>query len=116
MGTLLGTPQRQRHHHEHLPVFLLSHRFCPCRNCGRGSSCRCCWQCCPLPCPCSCPHCQDPPRCSASLQEHPYLRNPGYLWTRPYSPDCSPANCPRDPHSHRPGCLPGCCHPCPRCC
>merc|ERR1711881_618083 len=78
MGTLLGTPQRQR-----LP---------PAR-----------------------PHCQDPPRCPAHLQERPHLRNPGHHWTSPYSPDRPPANCPRDPHPHRPGCLPGCCHPRPRC-
>merc|ERR1711982_10716 len=45
----------------------------------------------------------------------PHLRNPAHHWTSPHPPDCPPANCPRDPHPHSPGCFPGCCHPCPRC-
>merc|ERR1712013_519643 len=65
--------------------------------------------------PPACPHCQDPPRCPAHLQERPHLRNPAHYWTSPHPPDCPPANCPRDPHPHSPGCFPGCCHPCPRC-
>merc|ERR1712106_987629 len=52
----------------------------------------------------------------AHLQEHPYLRNPGYQRTRPYPPDCPPANCSRNPHPHRSGCFPGCGHPSSRCC
>merc|ERR1712013_326854 len=28
-----------------------------------------------------------------------------------HPPDCPPANCPRDPHPHSPGCV-----PCPSCC
>merc|ERR1711962_218934 len=63
----------------------------------------------------ACPHCQDPPRSPAHLQERPHLRNPAHHWTCPHPPDCPPANCPRDPHPHCPGCVPGCCHPSPRC-
>merc|ERR1712212_514714 len=48
-----------------------------------------------------CPHCQNPPRCPAHLQERPHLRNPAHHRT------C--------PHPHCPGCFPGCCHPSPRC-
>merc|ERR1711962_1127001 len=59
----------------------------------------------------ACPHCQDPPRSPAHLQERPHLRNPAHHWTCPHPPDCPPANCPRDPHPHCPGCL-----PCPSCC
>merc|ERR1712121_274884 len=65
--------------------------------------------------PPACPHCQDPPRCPAHLQERPHLRNPADHWTSPHPPDCPPANCPRDPHPHCPGCFPSCCYPCPRC-
>merc|ERR1712055_1279996 len=49
----------------------------------------------------------------AHLQERPHLRNPAHHWTCPHPPVCPPANCPRDPHPHCPGCAPGCCHPSP---
>merc|ERR1719474_2402094 len=65
--------------------------------------------------PPACPHCQDPPRSPAHLQERPHLRDPAHHWTCPHPSDCPPANCPRDPHPHCPGCVPGCCHPSPRC-
>merc|ERR1719317_746201 len=60
-------PQRQRHHHEHLPVFLLSHCFCPCWHRGCGPSC-CCY------CPC-CLCCRPSYRCLSSVPSaHQYLK------------------------------------------